>query len=270
MAHLLDRTTTKALALDVRGTLIDPVHDIPMSPDLASSLVRLSCDGIKIGIVTATSLASLQTLIVPCLVTASIQLQAPHEWSNPFLVYVDSGTAAYSLDADGTPRKMAEYEFQSFKDEEVHAILKVLDSVCSRLRWPKPLWKVKPGQINFYCGSDWATRHKLAHVIKSAFSAIALHHVQVMVPTAKETIDIALSNKARPMLDLLHRCEIPPVALVTVGDSMQPGGADLDMFDAALGCVGVQVGEIQPGSDVAFMEGYGPERAYQILCDLLD
>lgn len=58
-------SNSKVLAVDVRGTLIDPYEDIVMDQKIAASLWQFMRAGGLVGVITATSLKSLELLVIP-------------------------------------------------------------------------------------------------------------------------------------------------------------------------------------------------------------
>ena len=62
----------------------------------------------------------------------------------------------------------------------------------------------------------------------------------------EQFIDIALCRKDWGIEDFLRRFSVQAEKLLVVGDSMQTGGPELDMVEAAPGSMGVQVGVYQP------------------------
>src|SRR5215204_4785751 len=142
----------RVIAVDVRGTLIDPYDDIEIDLELAGSLWQFVSDGGHIGVITATSIKSLQTLMIPQLMS-SISISALNsDLLDRLVFYVDSGTAAYRLNADGNPVAIEGFPFISFSQTQVDAIIDVIRLTRQKFIWPNAVWKVKAGQVNYYCG----------------------------------------------------------------------------------------------------------------------
>ena len=84
----------KAVVLDVRGTIIHPSLDEPLSSESAHLILRLLDSQVVVALNTATSIQSLKSLVIAPLLSArpesAVQL-------DNYLMYVDSSTAAYKL-----------------------------------------------------------------------------------------------------------------------------------------------------------------------------
>lgn len=237
--------------LDVRGTVIDPVHDEPMNAALAQAIAFLGKAGCIISIITATSILSLQKLFLAPLLR-ECALKSVSDW---LVLYVDSATAAYSISSHGEPVPLNGFEVLCFTSMELELINRALKVAGLAFPQLKPITKIKAGQVNFYCGGTWPQRRLVADFLNAEFRLSGLDRVLAMVPTAKETIDVAVSQKSRGAQDTLMRFGSPPQRMIVIGDSMQEGGPDLQMYRALPGSRGVQVGEQSAANDVVHVSG---------------
>ena len=261
--HLFDRAalvarSTKGLILDVRGTLVDPVEDAPMSAELSALLCRVLKSGVVVALNTATSITSLQTLVLqPLLDVVDCDLSTVEQ---NLVTYVDSSTAAYVL-AAGRIQALPDFEFLHFSETELATSLSVIDQANRKFSLGDPPQKVKNGQVNFYCGGSWDRRLAISRFLNQRLP----RRVRAMVPTAKETIDIAVSDKKRGVQDLIRRFHLSGQDLVAVGDSMQEGAPDLDMVRAAMGVLGVQVGGVAAPGDIIHIADRSAPAAVELL-----
>ena len=262
--------THKVLAVDVRGTLIDPHEDKIMNPELATSLWRFVRVGGVVGIVTATSLKSLEMLVIPQLISSLKNVNDNSHLLSRFFLYVDSGTAAYMLGIQGRPIELSDYQFVSFSHTQVNQVIEMIKLSCRTFPWSRAVWKIKPGQINYYCGGTFEERIELAEFLRVRLATHAEDEIFVMVPSVKSTIDIALRNKSYATRDLLSRSKGDLRSLIILGDSLQAGGADYDMWSVAPTAVAIQVGPHKPSLEVRHLPEYGPQAALSILREILN
>jgi hypothetical protein len=245
-------SSRSAVALDVRGTLIDPVEDEPISATIADSICRILRNECPVGIVTATSLRSLESLVLVPILRRALQ---PADFLR-FILYVDSSTAAYSITASGSIVPLLDFEFLVFTSDELRIVKESIKAATSEFRVRDATDKIKAGQVNFYCGGEWSFRRAIADYLNQIYRERGSHRLIAMVPTAKATIDIALCTKRRGIQDLIFRTSVKPCDLLIVGDSFQRGGADLDMVSGAPGCLSIQVGPRRPDDQVTtYYEG---------------
>lgn len=256
------------IAVDVRGTLIDPYEDLVMGLEISNCLWKFVNGGGFVGVITATSLKSLQTLMIPQLLTSLSILKFNSDLLAQFVFYVDSGTAAYRLNTNGNPIAVENYPFISFNENQVNLIIESIKLACRDFPWAEAVWKIKAGQVNYYCGGSWNQRIALAKFLKTSFLTDA-EELFVMVPSAKDTIDIALRDKSYPTQDLLSRSASKSNSLLILGDSLQMEGADLDMLLVAKQAQAVQVGAFKPVPQVLHVPIYGPEGSLLVLREVL-
>lgn len=147
--------------------------------------------------------------------STKILAEDPH-LRDRLILYVDRSTAAYTLEAEGKPVPLSGYQFLYFSERQVNEVLEGIRLSCRAFRWSRPVWKVKPGQINYYCGGTFEERMQLAEFLK-AYLVRTDGEIFVMVPSAKSTIDIALRNKSYATRDLLSRSDHGPESLVNIG-----------------------------------------------------
>jgi hypothetical protein len=249
----------RALALDVRGTMVHPYEDEPISGALALVLEAACARGLQIGLITATSLKSLDTLVFRRFIGSSTKVM------ERLVAYTDTGTLAYRFDAEGNQRPLEDYRTLAFDDEGRAAVLSVIDIATERFGLHGSTLKVKPGQVNFYCGGSWARRREVASHLEALLHRSGHGNVAVMVPSAKDTIDIALCDKARPMADFLRRYALREDAVLIVGDSLQEGAADVQMLQAAPGALAWHVGEMPPVDGASHSSGRGPEGCLEVI-----
>lgn len=230
--------------MDVRGTLIHPTLDEPLSQDLVETILGLLASGIIIALNTATSIQSLQNLIISPLLYEGQQGFTNSQ--GKFILYVDSSTKAYSLNSKGEVVALNSFPFLEFTEQELEVVLQSIELASEEYGLGSQEQKLKPGQVNFYCGGSWIERMKIASFMNSVIHGAGFLRVFAVVPSAKETIDIAVCRKDRGVRDLIDRFSIQPEELMIIGDSLQEGGPDYDMVLAAPGSLGVQVGEHVP------------------------
>jgi hypothetical protein len=252
------------LMIDVRGTIIDPLEDTPITQSLANSLASLLAVGFPVALNTATSLQSMQQLVLD-----PIRRRPQTTGARQRLVlYVDSGTSGHLLEPHGTVAPLPDFDDLAFTEIERKTILSVVDRATAERPQFVNHTKVKPGQVNFYSGGSWAERRVLADVLQAEFDRSGLSRVNVMVPTAKATIDIALCDKSRGTLDFERRHDIDG-ALIIIGDSLQERAPDLRMIESATHPVGIQVGPMAPVPGTAHLKGPGPDRVDEFLAELI-
>jgi hypothetical protein len=252
----------EAVVLDVRGTLIDPVLDTPVSNNLIRSVLHLLRGHCAVSVNTATSIRSLQTLLLAPLCSEITDTACLSGAS----LYVDSSTAAYYLSEGGAALPLPGFEFLRFTESELDGICKAMSQVISEFGLDA-VHKVKAGQVNFYCGGSWLKRRSIADYLNRCFRDSGMQRVVAMVPTAKETIDIAVSKKDRGIRDLIEHLGIPYSAMVVIGDSMQQGAPDLDMALSAPGCLAIQVGPVQPAVGVLHLSQMEAPEAVRLVLD---
>lgn len=263
LTQWIDPSRMGGLMLDVRGTIVDPVDDAPISQGIAESLFTFLTIGFPVALNTATSLQSLQQLVL-----GSLQRRTPTAmWRLPLHLYVDSGTLGYLFGSDGALIPIPDFDDITMTDIERTTVLSVVADTTAAMRNFSHKTKVKPGQVNFYCGGSWAERRGLADVLTIEFEKLGLSHFNVMVPTAKATIDIALCDKSRGTVDFERRQNING-SLVVIGDSLQERAPDRQMVESATHPLAIQVGPVAPASGTNHLHGSGPDRAEEILVEL--
>jgi len=197
---------------------------------------------------TATSIRSLERLVIEPIIRHQNTLT--EAWASNFVMYVDSSSAAYRILPGGSVAELDHYPFLAFTDAELESVLHSLPIAVGEFCLADATHKVKAGQVNFYCGGSWARRVQIATRLTSLIRSSGHSRVVAMVPSAKETIDIAVCRKDRGARDWLKRLNLNPVTVAVIGDSLQEGAPDLDMLLTAPGSLGVQVGSQVPPSNV--------------------
>jgi hypothetical protein len=258
---------TESIVLDVRGTIIHPFLDDPLSAENCSLIERLLESEVIVALNTATSIKSLEALVLGPLLAPGFQFD---NRLDRFVMYVDSSSQAYRVDRDGNVVPLNDFAFYSFNDVELDSVLHCVEVSKARFRRTNATHKVKPGQVNFYCGGAWEDRLKIAEFINQTLHDTGHHRVSAMVPSAKETIDIAVCRKTRGMEDLIQRYQLNSAEILVIGDSLQEGGADLDMLTAAPQAIAVQVGEHEPAAQVHHVKlEMGPDATHKILTEVI-
>ena len=267
LEQVLAARQIKAVVLDVRGTIIHPFLDEPLSKESCNLIGRLLESEVIVALNTATSIKSLKVLVIgPLLSTESNS----ENRLDRLVMYVDSSSQAYKLDQDGNVLPLDNFAFYSFNEAELDSVLQCIEACKVRFRRINAIHKIKPGQVNFYCGGAWEDRLKMAQFMNQTFRAQAYQRITAMVPSAKETIDVAVCIKARGMHDLTQRYQLNKAEILIVGDSFQEGGSDLDMLEAAPDAVAVQVGEHHPAEVVHHVKlQMGPEATENILSEVI-
>ena len=257
-----------AILVDIRGTIIHPSLDEPLSPKLVQITHALAKAGVKIGVDTATSIQSMKNLILEPLLT--YPNSTVDDIESNFVMYVDSSTAAYSLkNKDIIP--LNEYEFLSFEEDELASVLKNIEQAIAQYELSNATYKVKAGQINFYCGGTWEERMIISDSLNKTLHKKGYKRIAAMVPSAKETIDIAICKKDRGAEDFIRRFQLAPQNILIIGDSLQDGAPDLDMVKAAPGSIGIQVGPYIPHSKIYHLShNDATMAAYEILKHVLE
>jgi hypothetical protein len=257
----------EAVVLDVRGTIIHPSLDEPLSRVSCNLIGRLLESEVIVALNTATSINSLKVLVIGPLL--SVRFNSGNRLDR-FVMYVDSSSQAYKLDRDGNVLPLDNFPFYSFDEAELDSVLECIEASKVRFRRINATHKIKPGQVNFYCGGAWEDRLTMARFMNQTFRAKGHQRVTAMVPSAKETIDVAVCQKARGMADLMQRHQLNKAEILIIGDSFQEGGSDLDMLADAPDAVAVQVGEHQPAAAVHHVTlQMGPEATQNILSEVI-
>jgi hypothetical protein len=243
---ILKGRRVRAVVLDVRGTLIHPVLDEPVSSQLIALLHQLLRANVIVAVNTATSIQSLQGLLLAPLHSGVTDVSVLAK----LVLYVDSSTAAYRINATGDSVPLSGFKPLHFSDAELGGICEAMAQAVTEFNLRGVTRKIKAGQVNFYCGGTWSQRSSIAQSLDRRFVDGRLDRVVAMVPTAKETIDIAICKKDRGIQDLLERFSLAAADLIIIGDSMQESAPDLDMARSAPDCIAIQVGQVTPADGI--------------------
>jgi len=192
--RILESRSIDALVLDVRGTLIHPSLDEPLGADLSKVLISILDSDTPIALVTAASLQTLEQLVINQL---SAMARGNYRVMTNLILYVDSATAAYTFSENGQITPLRNYSIRIFEEDELQAVLNSLTLASSIFGIASATHKIKPGQVNFYCGGSLEERMEIASFINLQLSKSGYLRPTAEVPTAKATIDVALSNKAK-------------------------------------------------------------------------
>ena len=257
----------KSLVLDVRGTIIHPVLDVPLSTENCRLVKRLLDSEVVIALNTATSIKSLEVLVLGPLLSILPEYENNLE---RFIMYVDSSTQAYKVNYTRKIVPLHDFAFHSFEEAELNSVLQCIETSKARFNRSEATHKVKPGQVNFYCGGAWEDRLNIARYMNETFRGEGYQRLTAMVPSAKETIDVAVCLKARGIHDLTQRYALEEAEILIIGDSFQEGGSDLDMLNAKPDAVAVQVGEHEPAALVHHVKSRsGPDATQHILREVI-
>ncbi|MBI1878490.1 MAG: hypothetical protein HYR94_09730 [Chloroflexi bacterium] len=260
----------KTIFLDVRGTVLSPWDDAPMPAELCQALGKCLEYKINLVIATATSLAStgMGFVIEPLLVEFH-RRKIDKSTISSCLAYIESGTVAYRFDSEVKITPLENFEFLAFTEEEKEAIEVVIPQVCTLHGRAEVKRKIKPGQVNCYVGGPWIERRRIADEMNDRFQQYTLNRLVAQVPSARETIDVAVSTKSRMVKDYLNRSSTKADEIVIIGDSLQRGGNDELLSQELPGSIAVQVGEIKPDSHIFHAENLGPRGVLDTVVSLL-
>lgn len=259
----------KTIFLDVRGTVLSAWDDAPMPAELCQALGRCLEHQINLVIATATSLAStgMGFVIEPLLAEFYKRKIDPRSVSS-CLAYIESGTAAYRFDSELKIKPLENFEFLEFTNEEKNRIEVVMSEICTSHGRVEVKKKYKPGQVNCYVGGPWVERRCLADEMNNRFVQGASNRLIAQVPSARETIDIAVSTKSRMARDYLERSTVRSDEILIIGDSLQVGGNDEPLAKDLPSAIAVQVGEIKPRANTYHSDRLGPEGVLDVVISL--
>jgi phosphoserine phosphatase len=252
------------IVLDVRGTILSPTHDHPLNPGIAHAIAALRARGIPVALVTGSGRQTMERWVVPPLINALSEANG----ADGVLIYTDHGAAGYRLHHSGELQPLEGYP------ERVLSlpVLEQLEAELLAFREagaPVQTWETKVGQLNCEFAAPWAHRLELGATLQRQLRRSGLSGLSVSVPSAKDRIDISVSDKGRAVTDMVARTGVRTAALWLVGDSLQPGGSDAPMLEGARGARAVQVGPIPPGPGITHIPGDGPTRTAELLTALL-
>lgn len=259
LQETLSKQSIKSVFLDVRGTILSPWDDAPLLPELCHLLGKCVENQINLVIASATSLAStgLGYVIEPLLAEFR-RKKISKDLISECIAYVESGTAAYRFDIVKKVVPLEEFEFLTFEENEKNIIESVLSDVCALHGRVNIKRKFKPGQVNCYVGGPWEERRLIADEMNLRFAKKHFTRLISQVPSARETIDIAISTKARIAEDYLRRNYVKPNEILIIGDSLQIGGNDEPLSLTIPEAIAVHVGDIAPDSRIFQMKKRGP------------
>lgn len=259
-----------AVIIDVRGTLLHPYSDIPIGAQLVNVIIRLIKQGVLICLNTAGSLdGTLERLLLPRLWDRLASNYNATLGVPKIYAYVDSSTKGYALSPMNNYKKLDGYPHLSFSEEELKTVLKAIKLVGKTRKLKNIKTKIKSGQVNFYCGGKWDKRLNYANELSNYIAIEGHRRIEVMVPSAKNTIDIAVCKKSRGVEDFLSRFDIKDDKVLFIGDSFQEGGPDLHMLDPVKNAMAFHVGKRPPPKGVYHVSPTGTRGSYYILKMLL-
>ena len=249
------------LMLDVRGTVLSAWEDAPMITELQDALGECLQNGTRLVLATATSLASTaRGFVIEPLLNEFARRGIPPEVVQDCIAYLESGTVAYRFDLQEAITPLEGFDTLEFTETERRAADDVVQSTCDAYHRVEVRRKFKPGQVNCYVGGPWFERREIADKLNREFSRLNLERLVAQVPSARETIDVAVCTKERIARDYLRRTHVAPEQIAVVGDSLQTGGND-EIFTRALpGCKAFQVGELPPNISRCTLPGPRPCR----------
>jgi len=235
------------------------MDDTPMAEELRNALAQVLARKIRIILATATSLASTgMAFVIEPLLAAFSRLMIPDEDVSSCLAYIESGTVAYRFDTELKIKPLEDFEALCFNENERRAVGEVLNDTTMRHRRHDVQRKWKPGQVNCYVGGPWQDRRIIADEMNSRFADLAFERLVAQVPSARETIDVAVCTKRRIANDVIARILMRPEEALIIGDSLQPGGNDEALFEGLPGSVAVMVGQLEGCPGVHQAKRLGP------------
>ncbi len=259
-----------AVILDVRGTVLSPWDDAPLGNEVRQILADCFLAGITINFASGTSLDSTcGRFVFAPVVDELCRRGASATDIRSCVAYLETGTVAFRLDAENTHAPLEGYEPLAFSEAEQEKIDQVITDVSARHGRSNVRRKFKPGQVNCYVGGPWPERRQIADDYDKALQDHGLGRPIAQVPSARETIDIALSTKRRSGEDYLRRSGVSPREILLIGDSFQPGGNDEPLWQALPGATAVHVGELPPATGVQQASRTGPDGVLEALNALI-
>jgi hypothetical protein len=252
-----------AIVLDVRGTILHPTHDHPLDPEIARAIADFCGRGVPMALVTGSGRQTVERWVVPAIAAA----RADANGADGVLIYTDHGAAGYRLHPSGELHALEEYPERVLPGGDAERLLAELLAFREEGA-PIQAWETKTGQLNCEVAAPWAHRLELGAALQRRLRRTGLHGLSVSVPSAKDRIDISVSDKGRAVADVVARTGLRTANLWLVGDSLQPGGSDAPMLEAARGARAVQVGPVPPGPGVLHLPGDGPARTAELLAAL--
>jgi hypothetical protein len=252
----------QALVLDVRGAMLDPILDEYIDERLLFALYSCLKKGIKVALITGTSIATLQTYLLNPLGDLGNQVL-----KNNLYAYTETGCHGYYfINGNSTPDALEEYEPLTLDVATRTAVLDAIEKVSS-VAGVNGRVETRKGQVNFYLDASRQDRNNFAKVLKDFFISVGIKEINIMVPSAKSVIDISLANKYRSVADFMRRINLSEFnKVVFISDSLQVDGSDAELYKKMTGVRAFHVGPNDNDicEDVV-MVGEGPEGSYKIL-----
>jgi hypothetical protein len=241
--------------------LLHPTQDTPVDNGLLTSLLECLRIGIRIALVTGSSIRTVQDYVLNPIRDLKIRVN-----DYKLYVYTETGCNGYIISDALRLVPLQNYEVLTMDQHMLASILDALQFLSGK-SGIKGEVRVRNGQVNFYCIATREDRIRFAMDLETYFFSKGIGTLNMIVPSAKSAIDISLSTKKRAILDLKRRIGLVGFKnVIFISDSLQVDGSDsellFEMPEATAFHVGPHDAPVYEG--VVSFEG-GPDGTREIL-----
>lgn len=246
----------RLLAVDARGTVLDPHIDAAAPSEVLWAIIELLESGVALAIITGSSICTVERLLLLPLreLMAARGADRGAEFQD-VLVYTSHATHGWVC-RNGSLEKLHGYDSKFFDAVTRDSLIQFLRAGPRRWHFGK-IW-IRPGQLNVHVDQNWQTRRLIASEISDGITALKLPvRIYFNVPSSKARIDISLSSKASGLADAQRRLGCADSETVVLADSLQNGGSDWPMIEGNREVIAIQTGLVAPPNGVVHGPGVG-------------